>query len=306
LRNLSNHPVRKPSLPRYFDDSSGLRSERFSEKNAHEGNGAYDRLERDRALSTWFLVSARDERYVKEKANELIQLGFPFTIVCGAKIDQPNVVVRPPRGKYDAINFGFSLVPKSFEITALNDVDTRVYGIEEALQEMQDSSVGLVFAAVRPEGGPQVLFYRILDAVRSIVPIAASGELMFIRRSVLERILPLRPCKAEDSNILFKVLELGMKAKFVTRCYVRTRRTSNKSGEFLYKRINVCGMYQALSLSRPPAIVRAFYFMLPLFSPILVCAGPVGYCWAKGIILGLVDYLRGDRTGFWTTAYMAA
>jgi hypothetical protein len=263
-------------------------------------------ISRSRPASKWFLVSARDEQNIPEKSIELQQLGVPYTVVCGKDIKLENVVFRAPRGKYDAINFGFTLLPTSIEIVALNDVDTRIYGMDAAIDALHDSRVGLAFGAVRPEEGPQLIFYRMLDVLRKFIPVAASGELMLVRRTVLEKILPLQPCKAEDTYILFKVLELGMKAKFVTRCYVRTRRTSDKSGEFLYKRINVCGMYQALSLSKPPAIVRAFYFLLPLLSPILVCAGPVGYCWAKGIILGLVDYLRGDRSGFWTTAYMAA
>ena len=72
-----------------------------------------------------FLVLARDKNHVKEKVRELSNLNIPFLIVCGERINHPNVKYRAPRGKYDAINFGAELIP-DVDVVALNDVDTKI------------------------------------------------------------------------------------------------------------------------------------------------------------------------------------
>ena len=80
-------------------------------------------------MKLFFLVSARDDRHVNEKIDELKNLGVPFLIVCGKRFNHPNVVYREPRGKFDAINFGLSFVPEGTDIVVLNDVDTKIHNL---------------------------------------------------------------------------------------------------------------------------------------------------------------------------------
>ena len=251
----------------------------------------------------FFLVFARDSNYIKEKIRELKELKVPFKVICGERVQIENVVYRPPRGKYDAINFGARLVPRDVELVVLNDVDTRIHGLKHILHCFQEKDVALAFGKPLVNEGPQVTFYKIMNALRRHIPIASSGELMVIRREVLEEILPLKPCKAEDTYILFKVLERGYKAVFCQECIVETERTKSAKGEEEYKRINVTGIYQALSLTRPPLIIRLFYMLLPMLSPLLLITGRKGYYWLRGILRGLLDYLRGDKSGFWRPTY---
>jgi len=255
-------------------------------------------------VKPFFLVLARDERYVDDKIGELKGLGVPYLIVCGKNINHLNVVYREPKGKYDAINFGARFVPDYVDVVALNDVDTKIHNFQVALQHFKCKEVALVFAGVSVKEGPQKLFYVILDLIRRRLPIAASGELMLIRRNVLRKILPIRPCKAEDSYILFKVLEFKYKAVFCEECYVETERTKSADKEELYKRKTVAGIYQALAYTRPPLLIKLFYVLLPFACPLLLVLGKKGYFWTKGILLGLIDYLRGDRTGVWQPTYM--
>jgi hypothetical protein len=126
---------------------------------------------------------------------------------------------------------------------------------------------------------------------------------MLIRRKILDEILPLKACKAEDSYILFKVLEAGGRVTFSQQCYVTTKRTSVAKEEQGYKRRTVGGIYQALAMSNPPILVRLFYLLLPFVSPLLLASGSKGYHWAKGILLGYVDYLRGDKAASWQPTY---
>ena len=255
-------------------------------------------------MNFFFLVLARDERHVAEKIKELESHEISYLIVCGKPIDHPNVLYREARGKYDAINFGARFVPKSVDVVVLNDVDTSIHNIQAALGCFESNECALVYARVVVKGGPQTQFYIILDFIRRQIPIAASGELMLINRGILGEILPMKPCKAEDSFILFKVLEMKQKAIFCEECYVETERTKAAEKEVLYKRKTVVGLYQALSYSKPPLIIRVFFFFLPLVSPLLLVLGKKGYFWMKGILLGLSDYLRGDKTGSWQTTYM--
>ena len=254
-------------------------------------------------MRVFFLVLARDRSGVEKKARELEGLGFPYLIVCGDRVNHPNVVYREPLGKYDAINFGSNHLPEDVEIVGLNDVDTEIHGLEAALRLFNEENVSLVFVRVDVKSGPQVLFYSFLDALRARIPIAASGELMLMRRDVFRDILPLEACKSEDSYILFKILERGHKAAFCRECYVTTKRTRNARQEEDYKRRTVGGIYQALAKTRPPAIVKLFYGVLPFLSPVLLVSGRKGYYWAKGIILGFADYLRGDRAASWKPMY---
>lgn len=255
-------------------------------------------------MKLFFLVLARDRKHVRHKIEELEKLEKPYKIVCGERLSDPNIVYRAPRGKYDAINFGASLIPKDTDIIAMNDVDTTIHNFDLALRYFDDERVSLVFGTELVKEGPQNLFFRILNPVRKIIPIAASGELMLIRREVFERIYPLKPCKAEDTYILFKVLEYGHKVVFCEDCYAETERTKSADKEEAYKRKTVSGIYQALSYAQPPALVKLFYMLLPAASPVLLFLGKRGYFWMRGILLGLSDFLRGDRTGLWATTYM--
>lgn len=254
-------------------------------------------------MKLFILVLARDERHVDEKIEELELLGMPYLIVCGANLDHPNIVYREPRGKYDAINFGFRFIPEDTDVVVLNDVDTKIRNFEAALRWFRSEDVALVFVKVHVKEGPQKLFYGILDRIRRRLLIAASGELMLITYDVLKRIIPIKPCKAEDSYILFKVLEFKRKNVFCEECYVETERTKTAEKEEIYKRKTVTGIYQALSYTRPSLLIRIFYLLLPFMSPLLLVLGRRGYFWMRGILLGLIDYLRGDRTGVWQPTY---
>jgi cellulose synthase/poly-beta-1,6-N-acetylglucosamine synthase-like glycosyltransferase len=255
-------------------------------------------------MNLFFLVLAIDERYVEEKIRELTNFGFPYLIVCGKPLNHPNVLYREVRGKYDAINFGVRFVPKSADVVVLNDVDTKIHNLQDALNCFDKNEYALVYARVTVKRGPQTLFYMILDFIRRKIQVAASGELMLIKHAVLKEVLPIKPCKAEDSFILFKVLELKYKAAFCEECYVETERTKTPDKEVNYKRRTVAGLYQALSYTKPPPIIRVFFYTLPFASPLLLVLGKRGYFWMKGILLGLSDHLRGDKTGSWQQTYL--
>lgn len=254
-------------------------------------------------MRIFFLVLARDSLGVAKKARELDSLGFPYIIVCGERVNHHSVVYREPRGKYDAINFGSKFVPRDVEIVGLNDVDTEISNLKAAICLFEQTESSLVFAKVNVLQGPQRLFYRFLDALRKRVLITASGELMLIRHDVLRSILPLKSCKAEDSYILFKVLEKRYSASFCEECFVTTGRTVDSRQEEDYKRRTVGGIYQALSMTKPPLQTRFFYMLLPFASLVLLVLGGKGYYWVKGILRGFVDYLIGDRSGAWEITY---
>jgi len=255
-------------------------------------------------IKPFFLILARDKRYVEEKIVELERLSVPYIIVCGERLNHPNVPYQAPRGKYDAINFAATLIPKDVNTVILNDVDTKIRNLNIALQRFEEEDLDLLFATERVTSGPQELFLRLQNWIRRKIPIAASGELMLIKRNVLERVLPLKPCKAEDTHILFKVLEYQYNVAFCDECYAETERTKTAEEEEAYKRRTVAGIYQALSYTHPPWSIRLFYVILPLLSPLLLVLGKRGYFWMKGILLGLIDYLRGDRSGVWHVTYM--
>jgi hypothetical protein len=233
-------------------------------------------------LRCFFIVLARDAKHVPQKIAELQNLGIPFIIICGEKCNYPNVVYRTANGKWDAINFGAQFVPNHVQIILFNDVDTKVHNIDFALRFL-NSKADIVYCRVNVSEGPQITFYRILNPIRQRFHVCASGELMLIKRHVFHQVLPIPPCIAEDSYILFKALELGFRAYFCTESYVTTKRTSNKKDEEEYKARTTLGIYQALTYSKPSLIIRIFYYLLPAFSPLLILAGVNGIAWANGI-----------------------
>jgi hypothetical protein len=254
----------------------------------------------------FFIVMARDRSFVKEKTVELEHLGVPFVIVCGENINQPNVVFRPPIGKYDAINFVLqaNLIPKNATIVAFNDVDTKIRGFSSMLQRFTDPKVGIAYATELVKDGPQRNFFAVFNPIRKLFPLAASGELMLMRTKLLNQILPLKPCKAEDTLIMFKALELGNEVVFCDDCFAETDRTKTGQKEELYKRKTVAGIYQALSFTNPPPMVRLLYSILPILSAVFIIMGSNGYFTFRGILLGFLDFKRGDRSGTWKTTYM--
>jgi hypothetical protein len=46
-------------------------------------------------------------------------------------------------------------------------------------------------------------------------------------------------------------------------------------------------------------MIVLFYVLLPFLAPMLLIQGRKGYFWTKGILYGLIDFLRGDKTGSW-------
>jgi len=244
----------------------------------------------------FFVVPARTRDGVREKIVELENLGVPYIIVCGEPTNHPNVVYRPKNGKFDAINYGAKYLRAETKIVCLNDVDTKIFNFERALDKISEG-IALVFCRVRLDSGPQVHFYSLLDRIRRTFPINSSGELMLIERSVFDRILPIPPCKTEDNYLSFRVLGLGHKLYFCENCWVETKRTQSLDEEERYKTRTVTGLYQALSLTEPPPLIRVFYIILPFFTPLLLLQGRRGLAWTKGILHGFTNFLRGDRGG---------
>jgi cellulose synthase/poly-beta-1,6-N-acetylglucosamine synthase-like glycosyltransferase len=255
-------------------------------------------------MNLFFLVLAKDGEQVYRKIEELKALAVSFLVVCGKPLKHPNVVYREPKGKYDAINFGMALVPRDVDIVVLNDVDTVINNFKEALSEFISDNDGLLYGRVSVKEGPQRSFYPLIDSIRRRIPIAASGELLIVRRDILDSIIPLKPCKAEDSYILFKTMELKRRVAFCEKCYVQTNRTKTAKMEEAYKRKTVCGIYQALSYTNPSIPIKLFYSILPLISPLLLVSGKNGYYTMKGILMGWADFVRGNREGTWQTTYM--
>jgi cellulose synthase/poly-beta-1,6-N-acetylglucosamine synthase-like glycosyltransferase len=245
-------------------------------------------------INLFFIVLARDQRHVREKIMELEGMRVPYLIVCGKRIDHPRVVYREARGKWDAINFGSQFIPKDADVVVLNDVDTRIHNFEHALSHLYDG-VDLVYCRVNVARGPQVKFYRIADPIRKRFHIFASGELMLIKREVFKRVLPIPPCIAEDSYILFKALELGYRAHFCTKTYVTTERTSNAKEEEAYKARTTLGVYQVLKHTRPPPWIKTFYALLPIAAPLLALAGEDGKAWMRGVRRAISMILTGHN-----------
>jgi hypothetical protein len=245
----------------------------------------------------FFIVLARTQEGVVEKAFELRKLGVSFVVICGEKMNYPNVVYRQKKGKFDAINFAAKFIGKNIEVVCLNDVDTKLFNFAKALEAMRGTKAGLVFCKVKVDDGPQVQFYSLMDKIRRYVPITSSGELMLIRKKVFEQVLPIPPCKTEDNYISFKVTELGYPVLFCEDCWVETKRTKTLKEESEYKTRTVTGLYQALSFTKTDPLIRVFYLSLPFLSPLLLLQGERGAAWTKGIIQGVTNFLRGDSAG---------
>ena len=243
---------------------------------------------------TFYIVCARTRHNVKEKILELEQMPVPFLIVCGEQVDHPRVIYRSAMGKWDAINFASTYIPKNTSIIILNDVDTKIFNPQSAL-ECFGSDVDLVYCQVKVSIGPQAKFYRLLDPIRQAVHVCASGEYMLIKKSVFQSVVPIPPCMAEDSYILFKALELGYHAYFCTKTYVTTKRTLTCKAEEEYKARTTLGIYQALKYTKPSPLVRLFYLILPLASPLLLLAGDDGNAWAKGIRKAVKDRMMKNQ-----------
>lgn len=247
----------------------------------------------NKSIRPFFVVLSRDSLAIPSKIHELEHLGFPYIIISGEKFDHPNVKQRKAVGKWDAINFASRFIPTSSDVVVLNDVDTKINNFSLANPELENSD--LVYSDVRVGSGPQTQFYTILNPIRRRFNIAASGELMVMSRSLFDKVLPIPPCMAEDSYILFKAMELGYKAHFSSNFSVTTRRTEDAEAERKYKNRTTLGIYQALKYSRPSAFVLAFYFSLPLFAPLLGLLGRNGRAWSAGIQYAFVDYLLGKN-----------
>jgi len=230
----------------------------------------------------FFIVPARDRKGVEEKVAELEGMRVPYIIVCGERMNHPNVVYREARGKWDAINFGSQFIPGDADVVVLNDVDTKIHNFEHALSHL-NSKADFVYCKVNIPKGPQLKFYRIADPIRKRFHIFASGELMLFKRYVFECVLPIPPCIAEDSYMLFKALELGYHAHFCTKTYVTTERTDDAKTEEAYKTRTTFGIYQALKYTKPQPWIRTFYGLLPIVAPLLALAGEDGKAWMKGI-----------------------
>ncbi len=234
----------------------------------------------------FFLIFARDRSGVDGKVEELSHFGFSYVVICGEKLYKPNVVYREPRGKYDAVNFASEFLPAATEIVALNDVDTRIHNIEGALALFERKDVSLVFVRVNVETGPQTLFYPLLDSIRTRIPIAASGELMLMRKEVFREILPLKGCKSEDSYILFKALEHGHNVVFSKDCYVTTKRTSSAEQEEDYKRRTTGGDISSALNDKSPNIGKTILFA------VATCFSLPARVGQEGVLLGERNIVR--------------
>jgi hypothetical protein len=132
----------------------------------------------------FFIVLARNRKNVEKKIMELENMQVRYLIVCGERLNHPNVVYREARGKWDAINFGSQFVPKDADVVVLNAVDTRIHNFEHALRHL-NGEADIVYCRVNVTWGPQVKFYRLADTIRKRFHIFASGELMLMKRDVL-------------------------------------------------------------------------------------------------------------------------
>jgi len=237
----------------------------------------------------FILVTARDRGRIREKLYELDALNIPFLIICGERVDHPKVRYRKVRGKWDAINFGSQFTPPDAKFIVLNDCDTEIHNLEHAFTHARHAD--LIYCLVKVTSGPQTKFYEILNPIRKRLNVAASGELMLIKRSLFNRLIPIPPCNAEDTYMMFKALEWGNRVRFCTQTYVITERTLDPAEEQVYKRRTTLGIYHALRLAKPPPAIRAFYYSLPLIFPLLAIGGGDGRAWTIGIEQAIVSGL---------------
>jgi len=249
-------------------------------------------------MKPFCLVLARNANSIETKMNEIERLGLPFIVVCGETFDDPRVVHRPPIGKWDAVNFGCGHIPGETDVVVLNDVDTKVHGLEHMFSSVAGGS-DFVYAAVRPSGGPQPKFYSIANPLNRALKIFAMGELIVVRKKLLDKLMPIPPCLAEDTYLLFKAMELNYRVDFCEDAFVNTSRTSSMTEEVLYKERTTLGILQALDYTRPPPWIRLFYRSLPILAVMLMLVGEDGRAWARGIIGAIRLHIEGaSRTSF--------
>jgi hypothetical protein len=108
------------------------------------------------SIKPFLIVLARNQQNVEEKIIELENMQVHYLIVCGENVNNPNVVYREARGKWDAINFGSRFVPEEANVIMLNDVDTRIHNLDQALHYL-NAGADLVYCRVKVPSGPQVL-----------------------------------------------------------------------------------------------------------------------------------------------------
>ncbi len=249
-------------------------------------------------MKPFCLVLARDAKQVRAKMLEVESIGLPFTVICGESFDDPRVVHRPPVGKWDAINYGYACIPREADVVVLNDVDAEIHGLENMFSSLSGGS-DFVYAAVRPSGGPQPKFYAIANPLNRAMNIFAMGELVVVRKTLLDKLMPIPPCLAEDTYLLFKAMELHYKVEFCQDAYVNTFRTSSLAEEVLYKERTTLGILQALDYTRPPPWIRLFYRSLPALAAMLMLAGDEGRAWGRGITRAIRLHIEGsNRTRF--------
>ena len=230
---------------------------------------------------------------VEAKLKDLKSYGIPYLVVCGERFDAPGVEYREALGKWDALNFGYRFIPEDTDIVMINDVDTVIHRLDFALGLA--SKFDLVYCAVRPGEGPQKSFYAFADPLRERLNLFASGELMLVRKSALDRLMPVPPCMAEDSYLLFKAMELNQTVKFCRDTYVTTSRTANAAEEVAYKERTTLGILQALDYAKPPVPIRLFYQALPLFALPMMFMGENGNAWATGIMRAVRLHMEGSK-----------
>ncbi len=224
-------------------------------------------------------------------------IGIPFIVICGERFDDSHVIQRSPIGKWDAINFGYRFIPEDTDIVIINDVDTSIHRLDSA--QAMATTYDLVYCAVKPEEGPQKSFYAFADPLRERLNLFASGELMLIRKKALDRLMPIPPCMAEDSYLLFRALEFNQRVRFCTDAYVTTSRTANAAEEIAYKERTTLGILQALDYAKPSIGIRLFYQALPLLVIPLMLMGENGRAWGSGISRAVRLHMQGsDRTRF--------
>jgi hypothetical protein len=244
------------------------------------------------------MVIARDSDLIQTKMREIEGLGLPFIIVCGENFADPRVISRTPVGKWDAINCGYTCIPRDANLVVLNDIDTEIHGLSRMFSSVYEGA-DLVYAAVRPSGGPQQKFYAIANPLNKALNIFAMGELIVIRKKLLDRLMPIPPCLAEDTYLLFKAMELNYKVEFCDDAFVNTIRTTSQTEEVLYKERTTLGILQALDYTKPPPWIRLFYRSLPLLAMMLMLAGGNGRAWARGINRAVRLHVKGsNRTSF--------
>ena len=148
---------------------------------------------------------------------------------------------------------------------------------------------------MRPTGGPQRRFYAIANPINRILNVFAMGELILVRKDILDRLVPIPPCLAEDTYLMFKAKELGFRVDFCQDTYVSTKTTRNAEEEVLYKERTTLGILQALKYADPPKLVKVFYYLLPLLALVLMAVGKEGRAWSRGITNAIRLHLRGSN-----------